>query len=400
MNRQTICLVIGLLVGLAGPARADRIVRVAVATDEEYRAHSDWRDRTEAALDEAGRAFGEFGISFRVVEFISWESESPDHDVAALQNEMSAEVITSNSELIVGFAGAPGGRGNRRVVRLGHSDTPGRHLMISERSGRDLPLVLRHELGHAFGLPHVSHATSVMNEGVESGRMRFDSLSAAILRNNARLDFMSDDPLARCNLGSLWGLYDQVGRHGDEVADLIAVIGDSYRRRHEPDSARRAFQQAEQMSPGLQTARLGMAMLAMAEGRPSESISILESLRQGGADIPGLETGLGLAYAQLGLSASAIRSYETALRQNPADVAALNNLGLLYQESGRNHDAEVMFQRALAAQPRFVPTWNNYGALLYKSGRHDEAIEAFQTSLELEPDQTGADSLRQLITGR
>ncbi len=391
---------IGLLLAFACPARADRVVRVAVAADEEYRTHSDWRDRAEAALAEAGKAFGEFGIRFRIVEFLPFESSSPDHDVAALQNEMSTEVITSNSELIVGFAGATGGRGNRLVLRLGHSDTPGRHLLVSGRSGRDLPLVLRHELGHAFGLPHVSHATSVMNEGVESGRMRFDSLSAAMLRNNARLDFMANDPLARCNLGSLWALYDQVGRNGDDVADLIAIIGDSYRRRNEPDSARRAFQQAEQMSPGLQLARLGMAMLALADGRSSESISILESLRRDGADIPGLETGLGLAYAQLGLSASAIRAYETAIRQDPADVAALNNLGLLYQESGRSHDAEVVFKRALTTQPRLIQSWNNYGALLYKSGRHEEAIEAFQTSLDIEPHQSGADSLRQLIDRR
>jgi len=214
VNRQVTGLVISLLVGLAGPARADRLVRVAVAADEEFRAHADWRDRAERALDEAGRAFGEFGIGFRAVEFIAWQSDSPDHDLAALQDEMFSKVTTSRAELIVGFAGATGGRGNRRVLRLGHADTPGRHLMISDRSGRDLPLVLRHELGHVFGLPHVSHAVSVMNEGVESGQIRFDSLSAAILRNNARLDFLSDDPLARCNLGSLWGLYDQVGRNG------------------------------------------------------------------------------------------------------------------------------------------------------------------------------------------
>jgi len=401
VNRRGFGFVIGLLLTLGSEARADRMVRVAVAADDDYRARTGWQERAEAALVEAGTAFGDFGITFKIVEFLDWESESADHDVAALQNEMSAEVVSSRAELIVGFAGATGGRGNRHFIRLGHSDTPGRHLLVSERAGRDLSLVLRHELGHAFGLPHVSHTVSVMNEGVESGRTRFDTLSAAILRNNARLEFLSGDPLAGCSLGSLWGLYDQVASNGDEVADLIAVIGDSYRRRGDPESSRRAYAEAEQISPGLRSARLGLAMLALADERPSEAISLLESLRKEGADdVPGLETSLGLAYAQLGLTASAVRAYETAIRQNPDDFAALNNLGLLHLDDGRHHDAEMLFQQALAVRPRFALAWNNYGALLYKTGRQDEAIKAFQTSLDLEPDQSGADNLRQLVDRR
>jgi Tfp pilus assembly protein PilF len=415
------------------PAFADRVVRVTVAADEEYRRQPDWRDRADRALAGAGEGFAGYGLAFEAVEYVGWESDAPDHDVAALQNELSAEVTAARGELIVGFAGAVAPRNNRLFVRLGHSDTPGRHLLISDRAGRDLDLVLRHELGHAFGLPHVSHTRSVMNEGVEGDRTGFDSLSGAILRNNARLDFLAGDPLAGCNLGALWALYETVARNGDDAADLIAIIGDSYRRRGDAESAERAYRAAQSMDGGLVSARLGLAMLALADGRPSESVTLLEKVRAEGGTIPGLETSLGLAYSQLGLTSSATRAYEAAIRQDPNDAAALNNLGLLLMSDGRDGDAERCLRRAVSVRPRFAEAWNNYGTLLQKQGRLDEAVDAFETSLmagesavahrnlagcllqqhrgaearrhleaslRLDPDQNDADSLRRLADRR
>ncbi|TPW02047.1 MAG: hypothetical protein FD129_3255, partial [bacterium] len=106
-------IVIALLLTVTPRAWADRLVRVAVAADDDFRANSGWREQAESEIQAAGEAFGEFGISFRVTEFVDWDSNSPDHDLAALQNEMSAEVVTAGAELVIGFAGARAGRGNR-----------------------------------------------------------------------------------------------------------------------------------------------------------------------------------------------------------------------------------------------------------------------------------------------
>lgn len=376
-------LVLAALVGLvaaAGPADA-RVVRVTAAADEEFRTGADWRATIQSAVRRAGEAFEPYGIEFRVADIVAWDTSARDHDLSALHDELDAEVAAPAADIVVGFVGAVGGRQDRRFVRLGHSDTPGRYLVVSERAGRDLWLVLRHELGHAFGLPHITTEASVMNEGIDRARDAFDPVSAAILRNNAALDFGAIDPFAGCDLGRLEALYQRLADRDEVVADLLGVVGDSHRTRGRWSDADRLYRLAERIDPGLTSARLGRAMVALADGRHAEAITLLESVQASEPDIEGLDTSLGVAYAGLGASGSAQRAYERAVRKDPNDAAAWNNLGLLYVESDRQTDAEAALRRALAARPRFHEAWNNLGLLFQRQGRFGDAREAFAASL-------------------
>lgn len=263
--------VVGVAAGLlflAAPALADRSVRIVVAADEEFRARAGWKDGATAAMTEAAEAFSAGGVRFTIDRFVDWDSEAPDYDLAALHRELVREIPLGEADLLLGLAGRITPSSERHLLRLGHSDTPGHSLVVSDQSGRNLALVIRHELAHCFGVPHVTRVKSIMNEDIRAANPGFDPVSESILRNNAGLKFRDADPLAGCPLEPLRRLYVALAAEGADVADLVAVIGDSHRLRGEYDEAARAYQEALALEPGLPGARLGLEKLADAR-KPS-----------------------------------------------------------------------------------------------------------------------------------
>ncbi len=362
-------------------ARPDRILNVVAACDDEFRTNSDWESRARSAIDEAGRTFqNEFGIRIHLARFEAWRSESNEYDLAALHDELIEDVEPGSADLVIGFTGRDGRVEQRRLIKLGHSDTPGPYLVVTDRAGRDLGLVLLHELGHAFGLPHV-RVPSIMNEQVHPDRSAFDSVCAAILRNNRDLEFGRGDPFSGCRLESLHALYDRMASRGDDVADLYAVLGDSYRRRGALDAAEGAYRRAGDLNPALLNPRLGQGMIAMRTGRWSDAVRFFEEARTMNPELAGLDMNLGLAYTELGQKKNAIVSYRRAIRLDPDDVSAMNNLGLLYMEEDDDRGAESVFLDALEREPDFCEAHNNLGLLYRKMKRTEQAVHAFRKSL-------------------
>jgi tetratricopeptide (TPR) repeat protein len=312
-----------------------------------------------------------------------WVSDSLENDLAALKEELESKIDTEASDVVIGFVGRSRDELEHRLLRLGHSDTPGRYLVISHRAGRDMALVLLHELAHAFGVPHVRDVPSIMNEELHRQHRRFDPASSAILRNNARMDFQDGDPFAGCRLETLQAIYDDLAERGNPVADLIAVVGESYRLRGQPSAAEGAYRRALRLDPDLVSAKLGLGVMALRSGRPSEAANLLEEVQRASPDLPGVEINLAIAYTRLGQTASAIRSYERALDLNPENVVAMNNLGLLYSRDDDVERAEEMFRSAVRIDPDFVEAWNNLGVLYEETDRADEAIRVYETSLSV-----------------
>lgn len=362
---------VALLAGLAvavSPleARPDRVVTVVLAPDEEFRGAPDWEEKARAALEAAAEPFAEeFGIVFRVTGIAPWYSSSPDHDLSALHDELRVKVPAGQSDLVLGLAGAIEPSDERRLVKLGHSDTPGRHLLLSSRAGSDLPLVLRHELAHVFGLPHVQDVPSLMNPEVHRNWPGFDETSAAILRNNANLDFRSDAPYAGCRLEPLRALLDALAERGNAVADLVALVGDAYRRRGQLDEAEEAYRAAADMDPDLLSARLGLGLTALALDRWAEAARLLEEVRQRDHRVRGVDLNLGLAYARLDQDANAEFAWRRAI-------------------AGAADDTEA----AVAHR--------NLASLLLEQQRNGEALEHIEASLRLNPGQADASKLGKL----
>lgn len=376
-----------LLLSVVAPtsAAASRRLSLVAAPDEEFTRRADWEEQILATVAAVSEKMDEdFGLEIQVRRIERWSSEAPDYDLSALREELK-ECVTPDAgeDIVVGFCGRVTSESNRRLRRLGQSDTPGRYIVVTDLAGRDLPLVLRHELGHAFGVPHVIGVPSVMATDIRSDWAEFDPISAAILRNNLQLRFDSEEPLGGVPLDELEDLYRELARNGSDVADLISSVGDSWRHRGDDYAAARAYRKALELDENLLGAHLGMGRLAMLAERYHDAVAEFEIARALDPTVTRLDMNLGLAYAALERFDEAAEAYRRAIELDPADAGALNNLGLLRLEAEDFREAETLLLRALSARPDYAEGWNNLGMLYGETGRAPEAIAALERALEI-----------------
>ena len=88
---------------------------------------------------------------------------------------------------------------------------------------------------------------------------------------------------------------------------------------------------------------------------------------------------LGVAYAQLGKTADAIRALEQAVRIDSGRPDRLRALAQAYERAGRDPATiDRLYQRALSLQPALAWLRADYADYLQGQGRRDEAIKAYR----------------------
>jgi Tfp pilus assembly protein PilF len=140
---------------------------------------------------------------------------------------------------------------------------------------------------------------------------------------------------------------------------------------------------------------LGMALAD--QGKVAEAIRQYEEAIQLQPDLPVAHYNWGIALADQGKLDEAIQHYRRAVEIKPDYVQALNNLGQALGESGRLQEAIQQFERALQVRPNFVEAHFDLGVALARQGKLDEAIPHFQQALTLAAAQNNnalAESIR------
>jgi Flp pilus assembly protein TadD len=137
---------------------------------------------------------------------------------------------------------------------------------------------------------------------------------------------------------------------------------------HEPDSARRAWEQSLK----------GRGLAAAREGRPQEAIRLLERAR---AETPWHDEEVEANLAEL----HTIRRLEKKLELRPNDPTTLLALGRAYFAQERGDDALACFRRAAAVAPRFAEPHAMIGLELHFRGQQVEAEAAYREALRLQP---------------
>jgi len=82
----------------------------------------------------------------------------------------------------------------------------------------------------------------------------------------------------------------------------------------------------------------------------------------------------------------AARAYSQLLRQEPANVQALQQLGLICFAVGQFSDAERLLSSAVRASPGSAELSYSRGCALQQLGRHEDALAAFARALSIRPD--------------
>ena len=94
---------------------------------------------------------------------------------------------------------------------------------------------------------------------------------------------------------------------------------------------------------------------------------------------------LGLANSRLGKLATAIETFQSALKLKPDSAEIYNNMGNAQKRSGDLGAAIESLQRALKFRPDYTEAYYNIGAAFQENGEPDVAIQNYQRALKLKP---------------
>jgi len=147
------------------------------------------------------------------------------------------------------------------------------------------------------------------------------------------------------------------------------------------DEAVRAERAALVLQPESATARNGLGLLAIDEGRTADAASSFERAAALDPNNASYWANLGNARRAAGDRALAEQAYRRALDVDARSADAANGLGVLLVEANRPADAAPWFERAIASAPAMVEARLNLGIALQSAGDLQRAAEQYRLVL-------------------
>ena len=144
------------------------------------------------------------------------------------------------------------------------------------------------------------------------------------------------------------------------------------------DDAARAFREALRLSPGLDIARLNLAIADFYGGRPADAAAGARAAAERMAANPNAHYLVGLIAKADNRLDEAAAAFARVLELDPVDAGALIFLGQIHLQQRRFADALPLFERALAAEPFNVTAAYNTALALTRAGRTDDGRAAMQ----------------------
>jgi tetratricopeptide (TPR) repeat protein len=395
---RLLLIALGSGIGLAPIARGaepplePRTIPVTVVTDDGFRTISNWRGFAQTAIASAtAQMTEETGVAFRFSETVDW---NPPEGITDLSQALDAAVaaIGPRDGITMVLLGRPPRRladPDQRgyayltrpalVVLLSEIGKPHYGAQLRSR----LALMIRHELGHVFGLPHLRHH-SVMHPVLEERRDRFQDLELDVLRANRNLDFTASSPFTGSDLEVLRDVYRIWNERGEMQVSLLVNLGVALHREGHPADAREMFALGLDRTESSTVARLGMAQAANAMGDGDLAREMIGPLDPGALDPRSLEI-LGAVRLQLGETAAAESLLSRALESPSPRFSGWFNRGLARFHLERYAEAGEDFRAALEREER-PEGWYNLGLTEDALGNLEASDRAFTRFLEFAPD--------------
>ncbi len=223
---------------------------------------------------------------------------------------------------------------------------------------------------------------------------------------------------------------------GPDSFEIQFILGSLCMKMNRPDDAKAAFTRALTINPGYARASVALSRIFMMGGQYRDGICVLEKAlnsRPAPDDEQLLMMLMGIAYEQAKDFPAAAKWYEKVIAANPAHAPALNNLAYIHLECfGDPETAHGYARRAYEAapdDPSITDTlgWTLYrkgdypgalnflvqnasqlfesgealyhlGMAHYKAGNEAEARIWLENALDLNPNFSGADEARQVLS--
>jgi serine/threonine-protein kinase len=162
------------------------------------------------------------------------------------------------------------------------------------------------------------------------------------------------------------------------VAELVLAAG-------RPEEARASFVALAEREPGSSEPWLGLAQAAFALGDyEGAERACLEAIRRRDSDWRGYNR-LGFVRFQRGDYPGALEAWRVVVERAPDNLRGRMNLVVVLLRLNRLEEALAEARRVVGLQPSAEAYWN-LGTILYYLGRDPEAIDAFERSVALNPE--------------
>ncbi|MFQ6017199.1 MAG: tetratricopeptide repeat protein [Kiloniellaceae bacterium] len=152
------------------------------------------------------------------------------------------------------------------------------------------------------------------------------------------------------------------------------------------EDARKLLERVLVSDPDNARAKLTLAELRLATGRPKQAAAAFEAL-VGQPEVRALALqGHGISLMLTGDDEAGYESLRNAVEQDAALWRAWNALGFYHDSRGDWAAAVESYGKALAANPGSALIYNNRGYSMIMQGRLEEAIEDLNKALRLDPE--------------
>lgn len=171
------------------------------------------------------------------------------------------------------------------------------------------------------------------------------------------------------------------------AAERLFARGYNFLRADLLDDAAAAFKELTALDTAGADGWLGLADVALRQGRDGESRAILDSLRRAAPEDPIILVSWGNFLRTQGQGAQAEAALKKASRLAPENAAPHAALGNLYVLSGERYAAAAQaYSKAIALEPRYADAHFGLGLMEARQGRGEAAAASLKKAAELAPE--------------
>jgi serine/threonine-protein kinase len=155
------------------------------------------------------------------------------------------------------------------------------------------------------------------------------------------------------------------------------------------DRAIASSSKAKELNPNLPEVDVTLGQLHLRTGRARDAVSDFRRALASESNNWDAVLGLALALDAAGDSKEAEKTYQQAIRLQPAFWAGYSKLGGFYYNHGELRKAAEMFRRVTELTPDNAIAFNNLGGIYELMGDFELALSAYKKSIALEPTSPG-----------